>query len=162
MPDYGGSVPADYRANGLLMDRGPARMTSWSLHDLAAADGVSHTIFMSENIDAGNWNDTLEPLVSILWRPIGVANPVLAINESIAARSPDGNSSMFARPSSYHPRGVNIAFPGGSTRVLTPATDKRLYRQMLAADDANVQDNVSGQLLTSLFTLPVGSESARE
>ncbi len=160
MPDNSGAVP-DYRANGLLMDRG-ARMLSWSLKDLAAADGVSHTILLTENIDAGDWHDDLESLVSLLWRPIGARNPVLAINERIGHGASVEMSSLFARPSSYHPGGVNVAFPGGSTRVLTPAMDKQLYLQLLTADDLKVRDNVTGRPLTSQFKLPVESEPARE
>lgn len=138
--------PADSRKNGLLMDAA-GRMPSWSMGQLTEADGISHTILLSENIDAGNWNDDTEAKFSLLWRPPtgksdddaqddDVATP-LFINERVG-ESVDSQKSLvlFARPSAYHRWGVNVTFADGANRVLTPSIDPQTYLQLLRPMDA--------------------------
>jgi hypothetical protein len=125
--------PADYVENGLLMDASRG-MRSWSLKRLSAADGTAHTILIAENMDAGEWNASSEAEVSILWSPAG---QVLWLNEQIGLGSTatETEASMYSRPSSYHPRGINIGLAGGAVRTLSIGIDRRIYRQMLTADD---------------------------
>ena len=133
--------PADLRKYGILMD-GSGPTPSWSMKELLQADGISYTILLSENIDAGDWNAFTEPSVSILWRPLSMPDPKggavvspLFINERTGESGAGGSPILFARPSAYHRWGVNVAFADGSNRVLTPAIDRRIYLQMLAPDD---------------------------
>lgn len=41
------------------------------------------------------------------------------------------NAADLARPSSFHPDGVNVAFADGSTRMITNTVDYRVYQAML-------------------------------
>jgi hypothetical protein len=117
------------------------------------ADGISHTILLTENVDAGDWNESTEARVSILWRPLQSSSEdsPLFINERRGEFGEGDQPVLFARPSAYHRWGVNVTFADGSNRVLTPAIDRRTYLQLLIPDDANCRDNISGKKLGAEF-----------
>lgn len=142
--------PGDHLANGVLMDTA-AGQSSWSIRELAAADGISTTILLTENIDAGDWNDgNNEALVAVLWRPLKDTPAAPRwINERIGERKSDSLYTPFARPSAYHRWGVNTTTVDSATRTITPAIDRRAYLQMLAPLDDDVVDNRTGQPLVN-------------
>lgn len=150
--------PADFRENGLLLSAaGPTQ--SWSLRQVMEADGISHTILLTENVDAGDWNESIEARLSILWRPLQTSqasqasekDSPLFINERRGEFGEGDQAILFARPSAYHRWGVNVTFADGSNRVLTPQLDRRTYLQLLVPDDANCRDNISGKKLGAEF-----------
>lgn len=147
MPDAAASadVPADWRANGVFMDRFPVGKAISLPVDLAYVEkhnGLGHTLLFSENVDSGLWTDSDEPLVGFVW----VANLVddkpdpgdklLRVNQRIG----EGDAShLFARPSSWHPGGVNVAFCSGRTMFLSEDVDYLAYTRMLMSDSSNIR-----------------------
>lgn len=146
------ATPAKF-ASGVFWrgETGAARM---SLDYIAAADGISNTIMLSENLQAGDWSslDTgslgfgvnMEGILPVaattgslslnlpsafnLQTPLtGTATTLSRIGSNLSA-----TKSAAWRPSSNHPSGVvNVIFCDGSGTSLTPQMDAGLYARLL-------------------------------
>lgn len=146
MPDVPAtdSIPADWPANGVFMDRftpSGVRAHSVSIDELNKLDGTNFTLLLTENVDAELWTDTEEAKVGIVWVAKFVdeqpspGKQLLRINQQIG----QGDGSIrFARPSSFHPGGVNAAYCSGRTSFLDDEMDYLVFAQMLSSDDSAV------------------------
>lgn len=125
------------------------------------SDGTATTLLISENVDSGNWTNFWESRVGFVWQagvsggvaapvpstvnsentdnlPTTISTPVgfeglLTINEKFGEydTAPAGGQSLFARPSSYHPGGVNATFCEGHTQFLADTIDYIVYCQLM-------------------------------
>lgn len=136
--------PADWPANGVFLerflDRDPSRIVT--LPFLEANDGAEYTLLFAENLDAGKWTDTSEAAVGFLWYPgtpqatHDPAGKVLAINQQ---RGKGDGSVRYARPSSLHAGGVNVAYADGHTDFLVGEIDYRIYAAYMSPDGQNTK-----------------------
>ena len=150
-----GDFPPDWPANGIFLDRFrepvrdafPYEVTLEYL--LAHDDGRdgddrtqdSFTLLISENVDSGLWTDTTEARIGFVWTPYRAApheprvERILNINE----RRGQGDGAIeFARPSSNHGGGVNVAYASGATAFLNESIDPVVLARAMAADDAGI------------------------
>lgn len=125
------------------------------------SDGSATTLLISENVDSGNWTNFWESRVGFVWQPglDGSGNPapnpskvnsaatdnlptiatpagfegLLTINEKFGEydTAPAGGQPLFARPSSYHPGGVNATFCEGHSQFLADTIDYIVYCQLM-------------------------------
>ena len=136
--------PADWPANGVFLERfldhDPSRALTAEF--IAKHDGAEYTLLLSENIDAGKWTDATEAQVGFLWYPgtpqgkHDPQGPVLFINQQ---RGKGDGSVQFARPSSGHEKGVNVAYADGHTNFLVSELDFRIYAAQMSPDGPNAK-----------------------
>ncbi len=91
-------------------------------------DGATNTLLFSENIQATLWPNTTKYGNVFVWWEVD-DTPGHRINgdkETQAAASID-----TARPSSYHPGGVNVTFAGGNVQWLRDDIDYHVYVQLM-------------------------------
>lgn len=138
MPDAT-QAPLDWLANGIFMNRFLG-VESASRDFIQSHDGEEWTLLISENVDAGNWTSPNEERVAFVWRAnvenrIPTPGPdLLGINRQTGKG--DG-STRFARPSSYHGRGVNCVRVDGSTTFIDERIDYLVLVQLMTPDDSN-------------------------
>ncbi|MFI4874340.1 MAG: DUF1559 domain-containing protein [Blastopirellula sp. JB062] len=148
MPDVAPSdqIPADWAANGVfqnrLLQRQEAAFEQLTLLQISERDGLETTLFLGENVDAGDWTSANEAEVAFLWS----ADPqaILGVNQETGQG--DG-SPRFARLSSYHPGGVNLIFASGAGKFVSQEIDKITFAQMQATDDAQAKIAGTDQLV---------------
>jgi prepilin-type N-terminal cleavage/methylation domain-containing protein/prepilin-type processing-associated H-X9-DG protein len=192
MQDTTGSttIPRDWPDNGVFFDlyTGDPRLNAaggknagyemvvMSSAQILRGDGMQNTLLMSENVDAGNWTDTTEAKIGMVWNGTGTVNmntdpPSLAppddnmrINRGIgmseieggavrAAGNPNDTansnspSTTFARPSSYHPGGVNVAYCDGHVEFLHEEIDYYVYCLLMSSNGQRVRTPGTNKLL---------------
>ncbi len=171
--DWAGSatMPRDWGGNGVFFDRftGDARIVkdkadgipivTMSRGYIARHDGLQNTILLTENVDAGNYNDIYETRVGILWSPKGTidktTNPPhlvpwdenMRINAGIGKAEGAANPTPFARPSSYHPGGVNVAFCDGRVIFLSEKIDYYVYCLLMSTNGQRVREPGSNKVI---------------
>jgi prepilin-type processing-associated H-X9-DG protein len=139
-----GDIPPDWIANGLMFNhlRPPQQVVSMTRAWLTEHDGASATILFSENVDAGRWVDDDEFRVGMVWAPNlkdGIPTPA-PVQAAINADRGHGDGSLYyARPSSEHPGGVNIALADGATRFMNDKVDYLAYVRQLTSNGAEVK-----------------------
>ena len=154
MPDNHESkaFPPDWPANGVFLEQFESQdpAISTSLVFVEDHDGASHTMLLSENLDAGLWTDSDEARTGFLWAP-GDADgrhtpdcPVLFINQE---RGAGDGSLRFARPSSEHPGGVLMMYCDGRTKFIDQRLDFRIYCAQMTPDGQNAKHPGSDRLL---------------
>ncbi|WP_437225260.1 DUF1559 domain-containing protein [Planctomicrobium sp. SH661] len=99
-------------------------------------DGTSQTILLSENIQAGNWNDLTTGHIAFLV-PVSYTSSVMdpvhstsLINSNFATAA----SGATPRPSSYHTQVVNVIFADGSGRNIAQGIDQSVYRRLTSSN----------------------------
>ncbi|WP_339734153.1 DUF1559 domain-containing protein [uncultured Gimesia sp.] len=115
-----------------------------SLDFISAADGMTQTLMLSENLQAGEWasQDTAMLGFGVDMEGITLATDSLQLpsgfNLQTATTDSRIGSNLTAakgqawRPSSNHPSGaVNVIFCDGSGRSLTPQMDSGVYARLL-------------------------------
>ncbi len=102
-----------------------------SLTDIT--DGTQHTLLFSENVQAGEWADTAEADLGIVWRDKpGDCDPV---NRCINAGERP-HDIRYARPSSDHPGGAIVSYADGHQEFVDELIDYAVYQRMMAPHDA--------------------------
>ncbi len=112
-----------------------------SVDEISRHDGTATTLLLSENIQAGNWNDTAEADLGMVWfeRPGKCAG----INECLDVGDAPGKIE-YARPSSYHGSGVVVSFCDGHQHFLSEKIHYNVYRHLMTPDSAAA--GVNGEL----------------
>ncbi|MHB1033998.1 MAG: DUF1559 family PulG-like putative transporter [Pirellulales bacterium] len=126
---------------------------------ISRGDGTSTTLMISENVDATMWSNTAEQDLGFVWWPKhyrdGNDNYSPPDNESmvrINTRTGEaaGLSSFieFARPSSYHPGGVNMTFADGHTKFINEGISYAVYCRLMTpfGRQAVTQELPKGQM----------------
>jgi len=126
------TAPADWRANGVFLNlvtwrddpNNRVMVQTCDASFIQKADGLTHTLLLSENYDAGLWHNLSESRTGFIFYPPG-ARPTHRINgpTRVSSRS----SFLNARPASYHPGGVNVVFAGGNGQFLSQHIDYAVY-----------------------------------
>ncbi len=163
LPPQGG--PADKLANGVFHNRFNLQSAlAMTMAFLNAHDGASHTLLLAENVQAGQWAgngqyarlpsgdqivapngfftaEQAERLTTLVWHP-AQAQPTTAVPERRINvghdRGLDEAPTLdFARPSSFHAGGANVAMADGSVRFLSEKIDYGVYVALMTPDGAN-------------------------
>ncbi|MBN2022936.1 MAG: DUF1559 domain-containing protein [Pirellulales bacterium] len=151
-------IPPDWKANGVFFRQHrqglPDTVNQWlkqvgTISTSDIKDGAQHTVLLSENIQAGVWID-LNPaptarldvnefLAGILW----CANPHHDHDTTHGGINVDRDAGSLAtdhehaRPSSYHPGGVVVAFCDGHTQFVNEQINYLVYQLLMTPDGAN-------------------------
>lgn len=168
LPDYniqpGSLFPADYPENGVFHDHreylslrdvgDPAKrvpISKVSEAYIAMGDGTSHTILLTENVDALSWvlvgdgsggqtNPRYERQVGCTWNDTiadgNVKPPAECLFNADIGGDPSFIKANYARPSSPHPNLVNVAFCDVHVRPLSDKISYRVYCLLMAPRDA--------------------------
>ena len=143
----GPQLPADWPANGVLLDElDPAsrQLPPVTLAAIDAADGLDHTLLLSENMDSGDWTDDAEQRVGFIWvarhndAAADWGKPLLRFDQQVGDRQGQGVRA-YARPSSRHPGGVIAVHASGRSTLLDPNIDYRVYCYLMTSDDSQLQ-----------------------
>ena len=144
-----GNTTGSSRDAGIFLNLEPTssnkRPTKQTLDFISSSDGVSSTIMTSENNQAYMWG----PAANISWQGFVFfdSNPnnmgtSQAINwdyrgiKMSSQTSRNANTAdIYARPSSYHPGGVNTSWCDSRVVKLHDDIDYEIYRMMLAPND---------------------------
>jgi len=146
---------AHRKANGPFVDRYTSKVNNWNVpeHLISVSstdfhDGRGNTILFSENAAAGRWDETGLPtgMVWLYANESGVPVDQGYVTHALippSAVPPDArinanlqtiNSILVARharPSSWHPGGVNVAFADGSTKFMSEKIEYHVYQSLL-------------------------------
>ena len=178
------TMPRDWADNGVFFDlytgdprlnpAGAGKVPSVEMVQMSNAfitrgDGVSHTLLLSENVDAGNWTDTTEAKAAMIWNGAGTVNTNTdppnvsppddnmrinrgigmselesgsvhsAANQDHSSSNSNSQTTTFARPSSYHPGAVNVAFSDGRVRALSDQIDYYVYCMLMSTNGQRVR-----------------------
>ncbi len=150
-------------ADGVFLWNGdptnPHIMTSDRIYD-----GLENTIMISENIQATYWTVADEAHIGMVWwdvEPGEFGNffgglPVLSINQENSAgvepiNGVSGSGAIrYARPSSYHPGTVNVAYCDGHVVELDEGIDYITYAHLMTSKGrsctAKSSTSVGGQV----------------
>jgi len=128
-----GRLPDPARGTGVFFDRrDPATAITLSLREIEARDGAERTLMLAENMQAGGWSDATIGAVGMGW---WVKPPECShINRCLG--EPRGQQELrLARPSSFHPGGVNTIYCDGRGAFLAQTIDYRVLQGLMAYDD---------------------------
>lgn len=189
-----GLATADLPGCGMLHTRYPVRMSNGqkmahvesSLDKLAAGDGASTTIMISENIQASFWaapsfNETEGgekkgvPYNVFVWH--NEANPApdspIRINggtfpPGFDLDNPGRGGGKFVlasgRPSSEHKGGVNTAFADGHVAFLKDGIDYAVYARLMSPDGKKCEKEfyrIEGEASAINHTIPLSDTDYR-
>lgn len=129
----GGSTPGDQNAknNGVFFSH-RANGTSNSAY-ITGNDGMATTLLVSENIEAGNWTNTTEILNGFVWHDIGTITDVKINARKGASAGGLATDSDWARPSSNHFGGVNMAFADAHVTFINDTVSYITYAQLMTS-----------------------------
>jgi hypothetical protein len=151
-------------------EKSPAPKTRMSLSRIR--DPKDKTILLTENIDAGPYSLPPTELSEATparheiawgctWLPgpitIVVGKPTMSPGEGALAPNVDPGVSKrpseyrYARPSSSHPGGFNVAFAAKNVQFVSDKISYTIYAKLMASDDANAKLPGSDNLLDSGF-----------
>lgn len=138
----------DPPAHGVFLD-----LVSTKAYKVTASqipDGSQHTLLLSENLQAGKWNEfvdssaselpkDLEKEVGIIWW--SNYSSAFRINKD---KEFEGSNIEHARPSSNHSGGVNVIFCDGHAQFLREDIDYEVYGKLMTPDGKNAKYPNSG------------------
>lgn len=96
----------------------------------AIVDGKSNTIVFSENIQADKWNVVARESITFVWHSTASPTARQKINGEKTTFSGTMNLD-WARPSSFHSGGVNVAFCDTHVTFLKQDVDYGVYAQLM-------------------------------
>jgi prepilin-type N-terminal cleavage/methylation domain-containing protein len=141
------TVPvSDVRGNGVFHNRfGVANPVSLSLTQLK--DGAGQTVMLAENIDAGQWNYTVDPMMQPV-REYAVGTLWLTSADALWAQKKDFNrdnlvapavatDATYTRPSSRHITVFNLVLCDGSTRDLSETVGYNVWQRLMTPHGNN-------------------------
>jgi prepilin-type processing-associated H-X9-DG protein len=164
---------------GIFADKQPGvPLVGMSSAYIARHDGTSQTCLLSENVDAGEYIDFTEAKVGLVWdatgrldlaqdppslKPpddnmrinVGAGLSELSGKPGLPQRSPD--DTTFARPSSWHPRGCNMAFCDGRVRFVSDMMDYYVYCLLMSTNGAAVRLPGTDRVLPHFDRVPAES-----
>lgn len=131
LPDSGN--PPDWRANGVLLNYTNSTQNlsrnRCSLDFIKQHDGGGHTIFSAENVNAGNWFDTNEFSINVVWQP--TQSPPIGLNQQVGDNP---NGVNYARPSSRHGAGFVVSFCDRTARFVSDSIAYDVYARLMTPD----------------------------
>ena len=160
--DKDNNIPPDCKANGVFFrhfcDDSSKKFDVVNMTIADIKDGTSHTLLLSENIQAGSWvkensskNDRPAAIdeyenCMVWWMGSESGKEVQGINHvednetiDVTADELTGDRFLYARPSSLHPGGVNASFCDGRTDFLSENIEYEIYARLMAPDNAKTK-----------------------
>lgn len=149
------TIPSDWPANGVFLERISPNSTNYSVTASRIPDGNQHTLLLSENIQADEWDfdpnvkyPLYEARIGMIWYSNLSTGTSINKNRDKAdlwsdvelAGSLNNAANLaypFARPSSNHPGGVNVVFCDGHTQFLREDIDYKVYGLLMTPDGKN-------------------------
>jgi prepilin-type processing-associated H-X9-DG protein len=153
-------------ANGVFHDQyGPRKnegfnpqfARSMTMQYLAQHDGASRTIMMSENVQlVKTWYTTAEdraPLAMVWYQDArDTTDPTKETHRINWGKTLDAQGRLdYARPSSYHAQGVNVAFCDGHGKFISESINYNVYKQLMTTASELSSDQKPIELDESLF-----------
>jgi prepilin-type processing-associated H-X9-DG protein len=153
-------------ANGVFYDQygpgqeegfNPQLARSMTMQYLAMHDGASRTVMMSENVQwVTTWYTLTEaraPLAYVWYQDqLDDSDPPKPIHRINYGKTDDPRGRLdYARPSSYHAQGVNMAFCDGHGKFISESIDYRVYKQLMTSASELSSDEAPLELDESLF-----------
>ena len=154
--------PRDFAANGVFFDlysdrpdpSKPAsrRQTIMSSNYISRADGLSQTILLTENVDAGNYTGFTEQELGCIWAPGSVDTSSLPYIVNPAkdehrinrghdfgqAKNSNWQSYDYVRPSSFHSGGVNVVYCDTRLQFLNQDISYYVYSLLMSTNGKQV------------------------
>ena len=153
----------DWPANGVFLQRLTPADRRYSVTASRIRDGTQHTLLLSENIQADEWDfdpnvtpPLFEARVGMIWYnslaaslPTDPFAAVYRINENmdvidiwdyIESIAATVEAYSRARPSSNHSGGVNVVFCDGHTQFLREDIDPDVYARLMTPDGKNAME----------------------
>ena len=137
-------IPQDWPSNGVFLDRFTTR--DYQVTASRITDGTQHTLLLSENLQAGPWNESIDPLldlprtmedqVGMVWW-IDRGNPENRPVPPLDGYQINDMDAERPRPSSNHPGGVNVVFCDGHCQFLREDIDYLVYARLMTPDGNN-------------------------
>lgn len=128
------------RESGVCISNDPDKYSNSASQRNTFADGKGVTILVTENLNAGNYNQTAKHQVGCMWLETGnpTSTPELKVNGrwsgwNIGTANVTATDKNRARPSSFHPGGVNVVFCDGSTKFLREDIEYGIYRSIMTS-----------------------------
>jgi prepilin-type N-terminal cleavage/methylation domain-containing protein/prepilin-type processing-associated H-X9-DG protein len=156
----GGTLEQNNKAHGVFFEFGGMSSSS-----VTNNDGLGTTLMLSENLDAGDWNVWYDPYmppalpadrkgwqVEFVWwdvpdNPVGTwaAHSINGRNSAINPALFDqiATDYNYARPSSNHGGGVNVAFCDGNVRFLNDRVEYKVYVQLMTPNSLQAASSAS-------------------
>jgi prepilin-type N-terminal cleavage/methylation domain-containing protein/prepilin-type processing-associated H-X9-DG protein len=122
---------------------------------LASNDGASRTLMMSENVQLVKTWFTYQEYrqdVAMVWYPDAGTTATAYHRINFGKTVPDNRDLNFARPSSYHAQGVNVAFCDGHGQFISESISYNVYKQLMTSASSKTLSDPDNVLLDeSLF-----------
>jgi prepilin-type N-terminal cleavage/methylation domain-containing protein/prepilin-type processing-associated H-X9-DG protein len=170
------TLPADYQANGVFhYSKGAAGSNgaiSMAAAYIAGQDGLGTTIMMSENADSRNWTDVDERWTGFTYDyDNGTPGPTPSPSPGNPTRSlglninfgqsknstPQDTSAGWARPSSFHPNGINFVFCDGHVRFVSDTIAYGVFQALMTPRGSAAYNNNTN---VKFVTTPIASAHA--
>jgi prepilin-type N-terminal cleavage/methylation domain-containing protein len=138
----------DYSANGVFVDtvRFPNSQVIGTSY-IGRGDGVSNTILLTENTDARNWIDVEECFAGAVWWPTLTPNAIMTINGNRGGQDLANPVIDYARPASYHPGLVIVAFADQHVRPISEQIEYRVYSKLMTPNGRMSREVADGSWL---------------
>jgi prepilin-type processing-associated H-X9-DG protein len=116
-------------ANGIFLDLASGR-PPLTADSLAAGDARTSTLLVSENVQATTWDIPGKRDTVFVWHPLIAPTDAMRINREMKGPLTDET----ARPASYHPGGVNVAFADTHVNFLREDIDYKVYMHLMTSN----------------------------
>ena len=137
----------DFNANGVFIDKGVIPHPGQDKHrieEIAKKDGTSNTLMLAETVNAQSYLVAPRQQQSqMLWFPEDPNTFVGFIGLNQDRRALPGTvdaDPRYARPSSEHPGGFNVAMCDGSVHFMAENIDYRVYAVLMTSNGAKAND----------------------
>ena len=146
----------DYAANGIGHNLLTGTVTCNAGY-VGNGDGLANTILFTENAEGGNWTDITERGQGCTFvtddgtvvEPTGGTGGLslaYKINGMLGSNA-TSTDAMYARPTAYHPGGVNVAFADGHVRFINDQIPYYVYIHIMTPRGSAAKNPEDGELI---------------
>jgi prepilin-type processing-associated H-X9-DG protein len=144
---------------------------------ISRGDGTAQTCMLAENVDSGSYVDLTEERIGVVWADaanvdvnqdpphfdppdkrmrinVGTGEANLRSDKLRVSAAQTPPYLVYARPSSFHPKGANMAFCDGKVRFVSEQTDYYVYCLLLSSNGARVRNPGTNQVMPN-FNRPL-------
>ncbi|MEX2187576.1 MAG: DUF1559 domain-containing protein [Pirellulales bacterium] len=162
----GGSVPPDWKANGVFMKQSlqsGGGMTDEKVKATDIVDGESTTLLISENMQATRWTLYDEPDIGMIWYADGSSPNAPQEDSALINAHRDVEVSKgeykYARPSSNHAGGVVVAFCDARTMFISDRVDYGgVYCKLMTPNGKEAKEPGQKKLSNEFFRQPFNAQ----
>lgn len=143
------SLPADWPANGVALDRFADRSerSISRLKSIEALDGIEHTVLLVESAQAVPWTEATESGVGAVagwpFDSRSSASDVASFDRwfwcGLGTADEPQRSATWRRGSSRHEEGIQVTLCSGATSVFSADTDPWLWAQLTFSHNAGAR-----------------------